>query len=206
MATTTVAAHDAVPIFSGGKWSEICAERGGDVFNPSTGKVIGRVAFASAEQTGQVVENAAAALPAWGETPVVERARLMFRFRALLEQHFEEVAALVTREHGKTLAEARAEVNRGIEVVEFACGIPSLMMGDVLPNIATDVDAEAIRHPVGVCVGITPYNFPFMVPLWMFPIALTCGNTFVLKPSEKVPLSSVRLGELLAEEIGRAHV
>ena len=116
-----------------------------------------------------------------------------------MEQHFEELAALVTREHGKTLAEARAEVNRGIEVVEFACGIPSLIAGDMLPNIAGDVDAEAVRHPVGVCVGITPYNFPFMVPLWMFPIALTCGNTFVLKPSEKVPLSSVRLGELLAE-------
>ena len=116
-----------------------------------------------------------------------------------MEEHFEELAALVTREHGKTLAEARAEVNRGIEVVEFACGIPSLITGEVLPNIAGDVDAEAVRHPVGVCVGITPYNFPFMVPLWMFPIALTCGNTFILKPSEKVPLSSQRLGELLAE-------
>ena len=150
--------------------------------------------FATAEQTGQVVEAAAAALPAWSETPVVERARLMFRFRTLLEQHFEELAALVTREHGKTLAEARAEVNRGIEVVEFACGIPSLITGEMLPNIAGDVDAEAVRHPVGVCVGITPYNFPFMVPLWMFPIAITCGNTFVLKPSEKVPLSAVRTG------------
>jgi malonate-semialdehyde dehydrogenase (acetylating)/methylmalonate-semialdehyde dehydrogenase len=123
----------------------------------------------------------------------------MFRFRALLEKNFEELASLVTREHGKTLAEARAEVNRGIEVVEFACGIPSLIMGEVLPNIAGDVDAEAVRHPVGVCAGITPYNFPFMVPLWMFPIALTCGNTFILKPSEKVPLSAVRLGELLEE-------
>ena len=199
MATTAAPSIESVPIFSNGKWSDLKSKRAGDVYNPSTGKVIGRVSYATAEQTGEVVEAAAAALPAWGETPVIERARLMFRFRALLEQHFEELAALVTREHGKTLAEARAEVNRGIEVVEFACGIPSLMMGDVLPNIATDVDAEAIRHPVGVCVGITPYNFPFMVPLWMFPIALTCGNTFVLKPSEKVPLSSVRLGELLAE-------
>jgi malonate-semialdehyde dehydrogenase (acetylating)/methylmalonate-semialdehyde dehydrogenase len=157
------------------------------------------VPFATAQQTGEVVEAAAAALPAWNATPVVERARLMFRFRALLEKHFEELARLVTREHGKTLAEARAEVNRGIEVVEFACGIPSLITGEILPNIAGDVDAEAVRHPVGVCVGITPYNFPFMVPLWMFPIALTCGNTFILKPSEKVPLSAVRLGELLAE-------
>jgi malonate-semialdehyde dehydrogenase (acetylating)/methylmalonate-semialdehyde dehydrogenase len=188
-----------VPQLSGGKWTELSNERRGEVYNPSTGQVIGSVPFATVEQTGKVVEAAAAALPAWGETPVVERARLMFRFRALLEQNFEELAALVTREHGKTLAEARAEVNRGIEVVEFACGIPSLIMGEILPNIAGDVDAEAVRHPVGVCVGITPYNFPFMVPLWMFPIALTCGNTFVLKPSEKVPLSAVRLGELLSE-------
>jgi malonate-semialdehyde dehydrogenase (acetylating)/methylmalonate-semialdehyde dehydrogenase len=188
-----------IPQLSGGKWTNLSNERSGQVYNPSTGQVIGSVPFATTAQTGKVVEAAAAALPAWAETPVVERARLMFRFRALLEQNFEELAALVTREHGKTLAEARAEVNRGIEVVEFACGIPSLIAGDILPNIAGDVDAEAVRHPVGVCVGITPYNFPFMVPLWMFPIALTCGNTFILKPSEKVPLSSVRLGELLSE-------
>jgi malonate-semialdehyde dehydrogenase (acetylating) / methylmalonate-semialdehyde dehydrogenase len=199
MATTTAPAIESVPTLSNGKWTDLKSGRSGDVYNPSTGQVIGRVAYATAEQTGEVVEAAAAALPAWNETPVVERARLMFRFRALLEQNFEELAALVTREHGKTLAEARAEVNRGIEVVEFACGIPSLIAGEILPNIATDVDAECVRHPVGVCVGITPYNFPFMVPLWMFPIALTCGNTFVLKPSEKVPLSSVRLGELLSE-------
>jgi malonate-semialdehyde dehydrogenase (acetylating) / methylmalonate-semialdehyde dehydrogenase len=199
MATTTAPSIDTVPTLSNGKWTDLRAKRFGDVYNPSTGQVIGRVAFAAAEQTGQVVDAAAAALPAWAETPVVERARLMFRFRALLEHHFEELAALVTREHGKTLAEARAEVNRGIEVVEYACGIPSLISGEILPNIAGDVDAEAVRHPVGVCVGITPYNFPFMVPLWMYPIALTCGNTFVLKPSEKVPLSSVRTAELLQE-------
>ncbi len=199
MATAVQDKVSTVPIFSGGKWAELKSKRAGEVFNPSTGQVIARVPFCSAQQTAEVVEAAAAALPAWSETPVVERARLMFRFRALLEQHFEELAALVTREHGKTLAEARAEVNRGIEVVEFACGVPSLIAGDILPNIAADVDAEAARHSVGVCVGITPYNFPFMVPLWMFPIAITCGNTFVLKPSEKVPLSSVRLGELLEE-------
>jgi malonate-semialdehyde dehydrogenase (acetylating)/methylmalonate-semialdehyde dehydrogenase len=196
---TTASTTETIPILAGGEWRDISPGRGGDVFNPSTGKVIGRVPYCSVEQTNEVVEAAAAALPAWAETPVVERARLMFRFRALLEQHFEELAKLVTREHGKTLAEARAEVNRGIEVVEFACGIPSLITGEILPNIATDVDAEAVRHPVGVCVGITPYNFPFMVPLWMFPIALTCGNTFVLKPSEKVPLSAVRTAELLEE-------
>jgi malonate-semialdehyde dehydrogenase (acetylating)/methylmalonate-semialdehyde dehydrogenase len=197
--TPQAPAVESVPILVGGNWKTLESARHGDVFNPSTGQVIARVPFASVDEAAKVVEAAAAALPAWSETPVVERARVMFRFRALLEQHFEELAALVTREHGKTLAEARAEVNRGIEVVEFACGIPSLLVGDVLPNIAADVDAEAVRHPVGVCVGITPYNFPSMVPLWMFPVAITCGNTFVLKPSEKVPLSAVRLGELLAE-------
>ncbi len=123
----------------------------------------------------------------------------MFRYREMLQSHFEELSALVTREHGKTITEARAEVQRGIELVEFACGIPSLIMGQCLENIATNVDAETSRHPVGVCAGIVPFNFPFMVPLWMFPIAITCGNTFVLKPSEKVPLSSNRLGELLIE-------
>jgi malonate-semialdehyde dehydrogenase (acetylating)/methylmalonate-semialdehyde dehydrogenase len=199
MATSTTSTIDKVPIFSSGKWTEVEFKRSGEVYNPSTGQVIARVPFCSAEQTAEVVEAAAAALPVWSETPVVERARVMFRFRALLEEHFEELAALVTREHGKTLAEARAEVNRGMEVVEFACGIPSLITGEVLPNIAADVDAEAVRHPVGVCAGIVPYNFPFMVPLWMYPIAITCGNTFVLKPSEKVPLSAVRSGELLQE-------
>jgi malonate-semialdehyde dehydrogenase (acetylating) / methylmalonate-semialdehyde dehydrogenase len=190
---------DVVPVLLGGKWINPDAVRYGEVFNPSTGKVIARVPLCTAAETAKVVEAAAAALSAWAETPVVERARVMFRFRTLMEQHFAELAALVTREHGKTLAEARAEVNRGIEVVEFACGIPSLIAGDTLPNIAADVDAEADRHPVGVCVGITPYNFPSMVPLWMFPVAITCGNTFILKPSEKVPLSAVRLGELLSE-------
>ena len=123
----------------------------------------------------------------------------MFRFRELLVVNAEELAHLVTREHGKTLAEARASVHRGVEVIEFACGIPSLIMGQAIQDIARQVDCETIRHPVGVCVGITPFNFPAMVPLWMFPVAITCGNTFVLKPSEKVPLSAVRLGELLME-------
>jgi malonate-semialdehyde dehydrogenase (acetylating)/methylmalonate-semialdehyde dehydrogenase len=199
MATTTNTNVDTVPILRGGQWIAAQSTRFGDVFNPSTGQVIARVPFCDAKQTGEVAEAAAAALPAWSETPVVERARVMFRFRALMEEHFEELASLVTREHGKTLAEARAEVNRGIEVIEFACGIPSLITGEVLPNIAAEVDAETVRHPIGVCVGITPYNFPSMVPLWMVPIAITCGNTFVLKPSEKVPLSAVRTGELLLE-------
>ena len=123
----------------------------------------------------------------------------MFRYREMLATQFEELAALVTREHGKTFAEARAEMQRGLEMVEFACGIPSLLMGQSLENIATNVDCETSRHAVGVCVGITPFNFPAMVPMWMFPVAIACGNTFVLKPSEKVPQSALRLAELLSE-------
>ncbi|HWA97734.1 MAG TPA: CoA-acylating methylmalonate-semialdehyde dehydrogenase [Pirellulales bacterium] len=188
-----------VPILVGGRWQAIDAQRTGDVFNPSTGKVIARVPMCSADDVDRVVQAAAEALPAWADTPPVDRARVMFRFRELMHAHFDELAALVTCEHGKTRPEARASVQRGIEMVEFACGIPSLLMGQSLENIATNVDCETSRHPVGVCVGITPFNFPAMVPLWMFPVALVCGNTFVLKPSEKVPLSAVRLGELLVE-------
>jgi malonate-semialdehyde dehydrogenase (acetylating) / methylmalonate-semialdehyde dehydrogenase len=188
-----------VSSFVGGRWQKSASRRSGEVYNPSTGRVIARVPLATAEETAAVVDAAKAASAAWAETPAVERARVLFKFRELLAEHFEELAALVTREHGKTLPEARAEVQRGVEMVEFACGAPSLLMGDTLPNIAAGVDAETNRHPAGVCVGITPYNFPCMVPLWMFPVALACGNAFILKPSEKVPLSSVRLGELLEE-------
>ncbi|TWU25946.1 CoA-acylating methylmalonate-semialdehyde dehydrogenase [Bythopirellula polymerisocia] len=188
-----------VPVLSAGNWHKHSKNSGGDVYNPSTGQVIARVPFCTPDETAAVVSAAVEALPAWSETPAVERARVMFRFRDLVAQHFEELAALVTREHGKTLPESRAEVQRGMEMIEFACSVPTMLMGDTLPNIAASVDAETMRHPVGVCVGITPYNFPFMVPLWMFPVAIACGNTFVLKPSEKVPLSSVRLGELLTE-------
>ncbi|MEM6654877.1 MAG: CoA-acylating methylmalonate-semialdehyde dehydrogenase [Planctomycetota bacterium] len=198
MASTAVSAP-SVPIFSGGQWIEPSVAASEDVFNPSTGEVIARTPLADAAVTGEVVTAAAAACRDWAATPVVERARVMFRYRQLLEANFEDLAALVTREHGKTLAEARAEVNRGVEMVEFAAGIPALIMGDALPDIASGVDAECVRHPVGVCVGITPYNFPNMVPLWMFPVAITCGNTFVLKPSEKTPLSANRLVELLIE-------
>lgn len=190
---------ESVKTLIGGRWEAIKTTRTGDVYNPSTGKVIARVPLCTATDVDRAVQSAVAAQPAWAETPVVERARVMFRFRELIAQHADDIARSVTREHGKTLAESRASVQRGIEMVEFACGIPSLLMGQTLPNIAANVDCETIRHPVGVCVGITPFNFPAMVPLWMFPVALTCGNTFVLKPSEKVPLSAVKLGELLVE-------
>jgi malonate-semialdehyde dehydrogenase (acetylating)/methylmalonate-semialdehyde dehydrogenase len=173
------------------------SDRLGEVFNPSTGCVQAEVPYCTAAEIDQAVRSAAEAFPTWSETPAVERSRIMFRFRELLQTRFEELAALITREHGKTAAEARAEMQRGIEMVEFACGIPSLLMGQTLENLATGVDCETNRHALGVCVGITPFNFPSMVPLWMFPVAITCGNTFVLKPSEKVPLSAMKLGELL---------
>src|SRR5262245_19174851 len=195
----TVEKTSEVKLLIGGQWRASKASRWGEVFNPSRGKAIAKVPLCGAEEVDAAVQAAVGALPHWAETPVVERARVMFRFRELIGKHFEELAALVTREHGKTIAEARASVQRGIEMVEFACGIPSLIMGQCLENIASNVDSETSRHPVGVCVGITPFNFPAMVPLWMYPVSITCGNTFILKPSEKVPLSGVRLGELLME-------
>jgi malonate-semialdehyde dehydrogenase (acetylating)/methylmalonate-semialdehyde dehydrogenase len=193
------ATAELVPILVAGRWQASKSERTGPIYNPSTGKVIARVPLCTAAEVDVAVRAAHAALPAWAETPAVDRARVLFRYREKLDKHSDELAKLVTREHGKTLPEARASVMRGVEMVEFACGIPSLLMGQTLPNIASNVDCETVRHPVGVCAGITPFNFPAMVPLWMFPVALACGNTFVLKPSEKVPLSAVRLGELLVE-------
>jgi malonate-semialdehyde dehydrogenase (acetylating)/methylmalonate-semialdehyde dehydrogenase len=190
---------EPVKMLIGGRWETSRASRSGAVHNPSRGSVIASVPFCTPDDVDRAVGSAAAAFPAWAETPVVERARVMFRFRERLAACAEDLAELVTLEHGKTLAEARASVQRGVEMVEFACGVPSLFMGQSLPNIARHVDCETVRHPLGVCVGITPFNFPAMVPLWMFPVAITCGNTFILKPSEKVPLSAVRLGELLQE-------
>jgi malonate-semialdehyde dehydrogenase (acetylating) / methylmalonate-semialdehyde dehydrogenase len=184
-------------LFVDGKWVESSATEFGDIANPSTGEIIGKVPMGGYTDVDLAVQAAAKAFPAWRDTPIVERARVMFKFKNLLDEHYEEIAGIVTREHGKTLSEAKASVQRGIEVVEFACGIPSLIFGDSMANIATNVDCETIRHPLGVCAGITPFNFPAMVPLWMYPLALTCGNTFVLKPSEKVPLSSMFIAELL---------
>ncbi len=188
-----------VPMLIGGSFVASSSTHTGDICNPSTGKVIAQVPLCSVAEVEQAVQVAADAGFAWAETPVVDRARIMFRYRELLQARFEELAALITREHGKTIAEARAEVQRGVEMLEFACGIPSLIMGQSLENLASQVDCETSRHPVGVCVGITPFNFPAMVPMWMFPVALTCGNTFILKPSEKVPLTANFLGELLIE-------
>ncbi len=160
------------------------------VHDKATRELIGEVPVAQREQAGSAVASARKAFDSWREVPVVERARLFFRYADALERRREELALSVSRENGKTLADARAEVRRGIEAVEFACGMPSLMMGDALPNVARGIDSVSMRHPLGVCVGITPFNFPAMIPLWMFPIAIAAGNTFVLKPSPQTPLTS----------------
>lgn len=188
-----------LPVFVGGTWRAIKAERWGNVFNPSTGEVIARVPMCGAAQVDETVVAARAAFPSWSNTPPTKRATVLFKYRSLIEAHFEELARLVTRENGKTLDEARGDVRRGFEVVEFACGIAHLQKGESLPQVAEHIDALTMREPLGVCAGITPFNFPAMVAMWMFPIAIACGNTFILKPSEKVPLTAIRLGELLQE-------
>ena len=147
----------------------------------------------------EAVQAAAKAFPAWMETPPVEGARVLMKLKVMLEDHFEELAASVTREHGKTLAEARGDVRRGLENIEYACGAPALLMGESLENVARGIDCDSIRQPLGVVAGITPFNFPAMVPLWMWPMAIACGNTFVLKPSEKVPLTSIRIAQIAME-------
>lgn len=183
----------------GGEWVKSSAAEFANVYNPSTGEVIAQVPLGGFDDVNRAVLAAGNAFPGWAEVPIVERARVMFRYKNLLEAHYEEIARIMTREHGKSLAEARASLQRGIEVVEFACGIPSLYTGDSIENIARNVDCMTVRHPLGVCAGITPFNFPAMIPLWMFPVALVCGNTFVLKPSERVPMTGMKLAELLVE-------
>lgn len=187
------------PLYINGEWITPSGLSHSPVYNPSTGEVIAECPLGGRAEVDAAVQAAAEAFPAWSATPPVERARVFFRYRQLLEENFDEICRTVTREHGKTLAEARGSVYRGLENVEYACGIPSLLMGDTLPNIARGVDCETLHQPLGVCAGITPFNFPAMVPLWMFPLALACGNTFVLKPSEKVPLSAVLLVRLLEQ-------
>ena len=189
---------DPCPFYIGGEWLEPKLSAT-PVHNPSTGEVIAECPVGGIAEVNAAVEAAAAAFPGWMETPPVERARVFFRFKMLLEENFEDLVRCNTREHGKTLVESRGDVKRGIEMVEFACGVPSLLMGEVLENIARGIDCEAIRQPLGVCVGITPFNFPAMVPLWMYPIALVSGNTFVLKPSEKVPLTAIKIVKLLEQ-------
>jgi malonate-semialdehyde dehydrogenase (acetylating)/methylmalonate-semialdehyde dehydrogenase len=169
------------------------------VYNPATGEVIDQVPLSGGLEVDAAVQAALGAYQSWSHTPVMERVRLMFRFKALLEEHFEDLAAIITRHHGKTLEESRGEVRRGIEVVDFACGAPTLLQGRTLRDVSAGVDQDLYRYPVGVCAGIPPFNFPVMIPLWMFPLAVVAGNTFVLKPSERTPLGAQRLAEIFLE-------
>ena len=173
--------------------------RFGDVFNPATGEVSGKVPLASAAEVGEAVAAAKAAFPGWAKVTPMQRARVMFRFKALIEANMDKLAELVTSEHGKVLSDAKGSVQRGLEVVEFACGIPQLLKGEFTENVGTNVDSWSVRQPLGVVAGITPFNFPAMVPMWMFPLAIACGNTFILKPSERDPSASLFLAELLRE-------
>ena len=175
------------------------ASRHGDVYDPATGQLTGTVDFATAAEAGAAVTAAAGAFPAWRRVSLARRSQILFAFRELVREHSAELAALITAEHGKVAADAAGEVARGLEVIEFACGIPHLLKGGFSENVSTGVDSYSIRQPVGVAVGITPFNFPAMVPMWMFPIAIACGNTFVLKPSEKDPSPSLLLARLWAE-------
>jgi malonate-semialdehyde dehydrogenase (acetylating)/methylmalonate-semialdehyde dehydrogenase len=187
-----------VPVWINGK-AVVPQGRMGEVFNPATGQVTKRVPYCDDALVDQAVQAAAAALPAWRDASILRRARVMQKYLDLLQRNQKEIAALITQEHGKTLPDAMGSVQRGIEVVEFACGIPQLLKGEYSENVGTAVDTHTVRQAVGVCAGITPFNFPAMVPLWMFPMAIACGNTFILKPSEKVPSASIRMAQLFKE-------
>lgn len=187
-----------VPMWIAGK-PVVPQGRMGDVYNPATGLVAKRVPYADAATIDSAVKAATAALPEWRDTPPLRRARIMQKFLQRMQARQKDLAVLVTDEHGKTLPDAMGSVQRGIEVIEFACGIPHLLKGEHSENVGSGVDCHTLRQPVGVCAGITPFNFPVMVPLWMFPVAIACGNTFILKPSEKVPSASVLMAELFKE-------
>ena len=183
----------------GGKSVDGTSGRFGPVTNPATGEQTGQVALASTAEVDAAVATALDASKAWRATSLAARSRILFAYRELIESHRAELAELLTAEHGKVVSDATGEVTRGLEVVEFACGIPQLLKGGYSEGAATDVDVHSIRQPLGVVAGITPFNFPAMVPLWMFPIAIACGNTFVLKPSEKDPSAALRVAELFGE-------
>ncbi|CAP44386.1 CoA-acylating methylmalonate-semialdehyde dehydrogenase [Bordetella petrii] len=181
---------------------QACEGRSGryaEGFNPATGEVSSSIPLASPAEVDAAVAAARAAFPAWSEMPALKRARILFNFKTLLDKHQDELAALITAEHGKVFSDAKGEVVRGIEVVEFACAAPQLLKGQYTDQIGGGIDNWSMRQPLGVVAGITPFNFPMMVPCWMFPVALACGNTFILKPSERDPSVSLRLAELLTE-------
>ena len=195
---TTESAVGLVGFYINGAWEKPQGHKTLAITNPATGAVLAEVPYASEADVDRAVRTAHEAFLKWRDVPVVDRVQVLYRFKALLEEHAVEVAAILTRENGKTAEDSKMEVRRAIQMVEVACGMPSLMMGDSLNDVAREIDCKTIRQPVGVCVGITPFNFPAMVPMWMYPFAIACGNTFVLKPSEKVPLTPTRVVELLA--------
>ncbi|MDT3496450.1 CoA-acylating methylmalonate-semialdehyde dehydrogenase [Bacillus toyonensis] len=185
--------------YIGGQWIESTSKQVEDVPNPATGEIIARVPLSTKEDLDRAVATAKEAFQTWKKVAVPRRARILFRYQQLLIENWEELAKIVTLENGKSYKEAYGEVQRGIECVEFAAGAPTLMMGEQLPDIATGVESGMYRYPIGVIAGITPFNFPMMVPCWMFPLAIACGNTFVLKPSERTPLLANRIAELFKE-------
>ena len=175
------------------------SNRTSKVFNPATGEQSAEVKLASTKDMDNAIEAAKMAFTSWSKKPPLQRARVMFKFKEIIEKNFEELTKIIVSEHGKVFDDAKGEITRGLEVVEFACGIPQLLKGEFTENVGTDVDSWSLRQPLGVCAGITPFNFPAMVPMWMFPVAIACGNTFILKPSEKDPSCAIRLAELLLE-------
>ena len=186
-----------VSYYINGKWESGKAGSFHPVTNPASGEVIAEVPFADAAVVDRTVQAAHAAFLKWREVPVIERVQVLYRYKALIEKYAEDVARIMTTENGKTFDDAKLSVRRAVQMVEVACGMPSLMMGDSLHNVSKDIDSYSIRQPLGVCVGITPFNFPAMVPMWMFPFAIAAGNAFILKPSEKVPMTPTRTAELL---------
>ncbi|KAE8439547.1 CoA-acylating methylmalonate-semialdehyde dehydrogenase [Vreelandella piezotolerans] len=189
----------AIHHFINGQRSEGTSGSAQDVFNPATGQVTGRVALASSADVDTAVQAAQAAFPAWADTPPIRRARVMFKFLELLNANKDALAEAITKEHGKVFTDAQGEVARGIDIVEFACGIPQLLKGDYTEQVSTGIDNWTVRQPLGVVAGITPFNFPAMVPMWMFPIAIAAGNTFILKPSPLDPSASLMIADLLQQ-------
>ncbi len=188
-----------IPNFIGGRWTHAAGAGTLPVHDPASGELLGHVPLSGDDDVDRAVQAARAAFPGWRATPAIERARILFRLKALLDAHRDELAVTLTREHGKTLAESKGEIQRGIENVEHACGIPALLMGETLEDIAPGIDCETVRQPLGVFAAITPYNFPVMIPLWFWPYGIATGNTFILKPSEQDPLTHQRIVDLATE-------
>jgi malonate-semialdehyde dehydrogenase (acetylating)/methylmalonate-semialdehyde dehydrogenase len=188
-----------VPLYIGGEFVESQTEQWIDVTDPATNEVIARAPCTTDAEMRRAIDHASEVFKSWKETPVSERARVMMRYQGLLKEHHDEIAEILSQETGKTFEDAKGDVWRGIEVVEHAANIPSMMMGETVENVAREIDTYSYIQPLGVCAGITPFNFPAMIPLWMFPMAIACGNTFILKPSEQDPLTPTRLAELFEQ-------